>query len=188
MAEAIKWLIKSAEQGVTPAQHYLGQIYENGNGVQPDQNKAALWYRKSAENGYAPSADNLGYLYTTGKGVKRDYELAIKWFSVAADQGYKDALNNLAWSLATVPVDELRDGRRAITIIETLMETDGSDVGLLDTLAAGYAEVGVFEKAIQYQQQAIEKLQPSKESNRLEVFEQRLKAYQQGKAWRMPVR
>ena len=187
MVEALKWLESSAEKGVTPAQHYLGQMYENGNGVIQNQHKAALWYRKAAESGYAPSADNLGYLYTIGKGVKRDYQMAIKWFSVAADQGYKDALNNLAWSLATAPVKELRDGKRAINIVESLMETDETEVGLLDTLAAGYAEIGIFDKAIQYQQQAINRLESTKQEDRLKVFEQRLKAYQQGKPWRMPV-
>jgi TPR repeat protein len=180
-------MIRSAEQGVTPAQHYLGQMYETGNGVIRDQNKAAEWYQRAAESGYAPSADNLGYLYTTGQGVRRDYQLAIKWFSVAADQGYKDALNNLAWTLATVPVKELRDGKRAISIIENLLQSEENEVGLLDTLAAGYAELGVFDKAIKVQKKAIDHLQSTHQEDRLEVFMKRLKTYQAGKPWRMPI-
>ena len=162
-------------------------MYENGNGVIPDQNTAAQWYMRAAESGYAPSADNLGYLYTTGKGVKRDYRMAIKWFSVAADQGYKDALNNLAWSLATVPDPELRDGKRAINIIESLLESNDSEVGLLDTLAAGYAEIGVFDKAIHIQKQAIDRLQTTNQLDRLKVFKKRLDTYRNHKPWRMPI-
>ena len=67
------------------------------------------------------------------------------------------------------------------------MNSEGTEVGLLDTLAAGYAEIGIFDKAIKYQLQAIQQLQSTKQLDRLKLFEQRLKVYQQGKPWRMPV-
>jgi uncharacterized protein len=42
-----------AEQGVAPAQHDLGVMYANGQGVPQDYATAVSWYRKAAEQGLA---------------------------------------------------------------------------------------------------------------------------------------
>lgn len=55
----------------------------------------------------------------------------------------------LAWELATNPDDAARDGKRAVRIVEEVLETRGrTNPDDLDTLAAAYAESGRFEEAV----------------------------------------
>ena len=49
---------KAAGQGYAAAQHYLGFIYDEGQGVAPDYAGAAKWYRKAADQKYAASNTN----------------------------------------------------------------------------------------------------------------------------------
>jgi TPR repeat protein len=49
--EAVKWWMKSAEQGDGMAQCNLGFCYEHGVGVGKDEKEAVRWYTKSAEQG-----------------------------------------------------------------------------------------------------------------------------------------
>ncbi|MEX2169876.1 MAG: tetratricopeptide repeat protein [Pirellulales bacterium] len=66
-------------------------------------------------------------------------------------------LNNYAWTLATSPVDELRDGKRAIELATKACElTEYKAPHILSTLAASYAEAGDFDKALEWTQKAID--------------------------------
>ena len=59
--------------------------------------------------------------------------------------------------LATSPIDEVRDGERAIELATTAAEiTEFKQAFILSTLASGYAEVGEFEKAKEWSTKAIE--------------------------------
>ena len=64
---------------------------------------------------------------------------------------------NLARVLATAPDAKLRDGKRAVEAakkaVDMIKYRDGR---FLDTLAAAYAEVGDFDKAVETQQKAID--------------------------------
>ncbi len=61
--------------------------------------------------------------------------------------------NNLAWLLATDPDPALRDGARAVSLSERACQlTGGTNIWLLSTLAAAYAEAGRFEEAVNVQQ------------------------------------
>jgi TPR repeat protein len=100
---AIARLKPLAERGGARAQWYLGNMYEQGRGVQQDYREATRWYLMSAEQGDADSQSHLGYLYENGLGAARDDKLAAQWYARAADQGnvYSEAC------LATM----YRDGR-----------------------------------------------------------------------------
>jgi TPR repeat protein len=50
-AEAVRWFLRAAEQGLAEAQNNLGWVYANGFGVPKDKAEAARWYRKAAEQG-----------------------------------------------------------------------------------------------------------------------------------------
>jgi arylsulfatase A-like enzyme len=66
-------------------------------------------------------------------------------------------LNNYAWLLATSTAPELRDGPKAVGIMNRLLagQGDRTPVGL-DTLAAAHAESGDFEQAIRLQTEVVE--------------------------------
>lgn len=100
-ATALADLRPLAEQGVPEAQHKLGALYVQGNGVRQDYAKAAFWYRKAAVQGFAPAQNSLGLLYKEGKGVPQDYAQAASWFSKAAAQGFAPAQANLGYLYGT---------------------------------------------------------------------------------------
>ena len=93
--EAVKWYLKSAEQGYASAQCNLGYMYENGRGVAKDDSEAVKWYRRAAEQGDADSQSNLGFMYEKGRGVTKDETEAVKWYRKAAEQGHARAQFNL---------------------------------------------------------------------------------------------
>lgn len=114
-----------------------------------------------------------------------DYERAIK---VAGDDAtnydLSGILNNLAWVLATSPKDEIRDGARSVELGERAVElTEGKEPHILSTLAAGYAETGDFEKAIQWSSKAVE-VGKEQDHNQLEQLKEELEQYRAGKPWR----
>jgi len=91
--------------------------------------------------------------------------------------------NRLAWTLATLPAAELRDGRRAVQLATmACQETDFKNFEYLDTLAAASAEAGDFAAAIKWSQQAIER---APEARRPGLIKE-LDAYRAGKPWRDP--
>jgi len=73
-----------AERGFTPAQVYLGFMYNNGQGVAKDHTEAAKWYRKAAMLRLTNAQNLLGTMYAQGQGVSKDYVQAYKWFSLVA--------------------------------------------------------------------------------------------------------
>jgi len=87
------------------------------------------------------------------------------------------AANNLAWLLATSGDTDLRDGQEAIRHAETAARlTENKDPGILDTLAAAYAEGGRFPEAIETVQKAI-MLNEGQGGADLEGLRERLELY-----------
>ena len=80
-----------AKQGHKHAQHNLGWIYENGNGVPRNHKTAVKWYRLSAEQGHVGAQTNLGAMFAFGKGVIQDNIYAHMWWNLAASQGDENA-------------------------------------------------------------------------------------------------
>ncbi len=95
-ATALREFRVLAEQGYVKAQHNLGLMYNNGEGVPQDNAEAVKWYRKAAEQGYSVAQYTLGFLYGRGVGVPQDYIQAHMWFNLAGAQGdnyaYRDII------------------------------------------------------------------------------------------------
>ena len=69
---------------------------------------------------------------------------------------YLPALLNLAWMRATLADETLRDGRRRFRLgLAAVEESLGREPRAYDVLAAGYAEVGEWEKAVQCAETAV---------------------------------
>ena len=82
------------------------------------------------------------------------------------------ALNALAWLRATHPDAAFRNGPEAVELARRAIETSGKTAELLDTLAAAYAETGMFPEAAATVGEALEL---ARQQNQPELVE-RLKA------------
>ncbi len=117
-----------------------------------------------------------------------DYEHALKKLGDENDADNKKMLtgilNNLAWVLATSPQDDARDGKRAVELgLRAVKLTDESEAHVLSTLAAGYAETGDFDKAVQWSKKAVE-LGEQEKNEQLDQLQQELESYQKDEPWR----
>ena len=100
-----------------------------------------------------------------------------------ADQNVA-VLCRLALLLAACPVAEHCDGPRAVELATKACEIGKwSSPGPLDFLAASWAAAGDFQKAIQFQQRAIDMVD---EPSRRTRYTERLQLYRQGKPYRFP--
>ncbi len=90
----------AATLGSRQAQFYLGNRYENGDGVPRELDRARRYYRLCAAQGVALCQYRLGLLlYQAPERRERDYLQAIALFQLAAEQGLTEA-NHLVSSEA----------------------------------------------------------------------------------------
>ena len=78
-----------------------------------------------------------------------------KVLTIQTDNG--NAMSNLAWVFATSPDDSLRDGNKAVQLASEALRISGRRIPILfRTLAAAYAEVGDYSKAIEIAQEGMD--------------------------------
>jgi protein O-mannosyl-transferase len=95
------------------------------------------------------------------------------------------ACNDLAWLLATYPSAALRNGTDAVVLARRAVQiTESRDPNALDTLAAAYAEVKQFPKAVATLQQAVELAVAQGNRTLADELRTRLKLYQAGSPYR----
>ncbi len=95
LGEAVRWLLRAAEEGYAGAQYELGVMYRQGHGVDRNNQTAVKWLQKAAEQGEASAQHNLGVHYEKGQGVPRDFPTAAMWYQRAAEQGLAASQANL---------------------------------------------------------------------------------------------
>ena len=85
VAQGIEWIRKAAVQDFAPAEFHVGQLYDFGLGVEPDERQALAWYRKAADHGSAAAQRQVAEFYRRGRGVQPDPAAAARWYRRAAD-------------------------------------------------------------------------------------------------------
>lgn len=88
--KAAKLLAETAQKN-NVAQFYLASLYEAGNGVKKDMDKAIELYRQSANGGYAVAQCYLGNMYYEGRNMAQDYLQAVNYYRLAEQQGQLNA-------------------------------------------------------------------------------------------------
>lgn len=131
-------------------------------------------------------------LAAEGKGAEavKHYHAARRLNSASVDarnaaEKNPAALNNLAWLLATGSDPAKRDGAEAVKLAEQACKlAENKAPGLLDTLAAAYAEAGRFEEAVKAAEQAAELARSNGNGMQAQKIETRLELYRQNKPYR----
>ncbi|KAF9160034.1 hypothetical protein DFQ26_005934 [Actinomortierella ambigua] len=88
---SVWWYHKAARCGSATAQLTLGEMYEQGQGVEASEMEAVNWYRKAAVHGVVKAQVKMGEMYEEGRGVQQDDAEAFRWFRMAAEDGQADA-------------------------------------------------------------------------------------------------
>ena len=101
-AEAASWYEKAIDLGSVSAMNNLAFMYEKGQGVPQDYEKAMELYEEAAEGGNFVSMNNLGINYEKGEcGQEINLEESLKWYHMAADNDYEDAQESVERVLET---------------------------------------------------------------------------------------
>ena len=78
------------------AMTWIGVSYNDGRGVERDEEMALPYFRQAAERGHAHAQLCLGLTYAKGEGVEKNLTQAVTWFRKAAQQGDAGAGNENA--------------------------------------------------------------------------------------------
>ena len=82
-----------------------------------------------------------------------------------------DTLNDLAWLLSTCPEAKVRDAAKSLQLASHAAELSGrKNPGVLETLAAAYAEGGQFAQAIKIVEEATKLCDPASQQDLLETL------------------
>ena len=159
-----------------PARYNLGIELQNLGKVE----EAIGHFRKILEDlpDHAATFVHLGHaLATLGR-----VEEAIAQYQKALKTNPNDALacNNLAWIRATHPDPRFRDGLEAVTLAQRAVGLLPNDPGLLETLAAAYAEAGRFPEALQAARQGLALAQQRNQNALAESLEAGIRLYEAG--------
>ena len=127
--------------------------------------------------GFATAYNNRGNAWR----VKKEYDKAIADYNEAIrlDPNFARAYHALARLWATCPEESFRDGKQAVELATRACElAEWKDANMLATLAAAYAEVGDFDKAVEWQEKAIQLYANADDRKK---GEERLKLYKEKK-------
>lgn len=83
-ATALQRFAPLAQGGDVRAQHMMGRMYSEGEGIQKNDAEGAKWYQVAADRGDIVSQLSLGTMYVNGRGVPRNFVEAYKWLSIVA--------------------------------------------------------------------------------------------------------
>ena len=128
------------------------------------------------------SSKSYGAYINRGKAnyILGNYNQAIQDNEKAIElrPNYRIAYYNLAWVLATSEDPQYRDGEKALKVIQIARKLSTfDDYRILDTLAAAYAELGQFDKAIDAVSKAIKQLEGRGDEELSNAFKEVLSDY-----------
>jgi uncharacterized protein len=174
------WFLKAALQGQTEAQYQLGQSLIYGQGCFQDQSKGVEWLARAANSG------QLDAKFLLASNASRVKTLESHKRSQAYTQGIKKltprVIIDQAWMYTTSPFEEIRNPKLALKMLEKLPRNSfKDDITTNEIKAAAYAAMGKYHKAVDHQEDALNKAESLKADS--ELIKTRLASYQQKKTW-----
>jgi len=167
--KALEFSLKSSKQGNPLGTFNLGWLYEAGDGVQKDAERASKCYSLAlsritnlAESGDAWAQIALGRCLAVGSGINKNPSEAVQWFRKAAEQGNAEGQCWLGMCIATGLGIE-RNPEEAMQWYQKAAEQGnvGGQIEYGDALALGVGGVEINEKeATQWYRKAAENGDP----------------------------
>ncbi len=103
--------------------------------------------------------------------------------AIRLEPGDDASRNNLAWIMAACPDERFLDGAEAVRLASEALAIN-HDPAYLDTLAAAYAEMGLFEEALSTQEKYMTALADKADEGDISVHRERLSLYRSRKPFR----
>ena len=85
--KAVRFARKAAGQGIVLAQHFLGDCYWKGEGVDASMKVAFFWYEKAAKAGVAASQRKMALMLAEGQGCRKNEARARRLLEELASRG-----------------------------------------------------------------------------------------------------
>jgi len=86
-AEAVRWLLLSAEQGYEYAQYRLGKLYLLGDEIEQDFLQAEDWLEQASDQGNSYAKYSLAKMHLAGLAQQSDTRKAVRLLRESADGG-----------------------------------------------------------------------------------------------------
>ncbi len=183
-------LHRAAESGDRRARIALGRLAVSRTDVDIDK-RAIHWLQELGEQDDPEALTVLGNLYAGGHHVRQSSRKARRLYRRAAElTDDPRTINEIAWTLAVSSRKRLRDPGTAVSLMDTMMEsqTRAREVpAYLDTWAAAHAASGNFERAIEIQRDAIASAEKRGEDDVLDELRTHLEMFEAGKPVREDV-
>jgi tetratricopeptide (TPR) repeat protein len=169
----------SREPGMSRAHNLIGIVrLEQGK---LDLAKESLM--RADESGEPLAKFNLATVYIRQQAFEQAVAALERMMEERPD--FKQSHRRLAWVLATATDDVVRDGSRAVQLLEQDFQIrDSSNPYGWDAYAAALAEVGQFQSAINAAGRALELGLEQKDANLSAAIEHRLDGYKAGQPHR----
>lgn len=175
-------IARAQDYAVGQANMYVA--YREGVIVEKNPTQEEDWLSRIDPAYKSTALDDIASFMSSAGHLRSDQKLAnaLQEIAIANDDSNPTVVNNYAWLLATARSDDLRNGEKAVRLMETLFSQIEPQGFMVDTLAAAYAETGDFDAAIAQQERANAMFATT--SQNLEIGTEHLAAYNEGRAWR----
>jgi hypothetical protein len=182
--EMLRMLQDAAKRGYPPAQQHLGVcMLARARHCQGAQGDGLELLARAGQSGNA-TAQLLMAIMSIADGTAEGLSRARQWLEPGSRADVGQNNKYLASLLATAPQAELRDGARAVMLMEPLLKRSyfARDPDVWQIYAAAKAEVGAFRDAIEAQERAIGLAE--RFSWNVATPQERLAAYRKSTPWR----
>ena len=95
-AKAMEYYRRAADAGSVDGLRGIGNLYANGEGVEPDPGRALEYYDQAAAQGDAKAFFNIGVMYQYGENGEPDTGKAIEYYQKSGELGFTEAWTTLA--------------------------------------------------------------------------------------------
>lgn len=175
------WFLKAAQGGSVAAQYQVGSSLLFGIGCRCESTKGEVWLRRAAEAGQPDAEVTLGTYALRGEPTADSTRIAQAWLERAVASNNHDGMYYLAALLAAAPEAQVRDPKRALSLLEQLKHGHGGNPSILEIRAAAQASVGDFRAAKATQREAVS--QAGVLGWDLAPLNERLARYESGQPW-----
>ena len=183
-ARAKALLLQAAKLDLIDAKLEYAQVQLTSTPATLDD-QARTWLIALAKAEQPSAMLMLAGAHARGVNGPTDIRAAKKLYKSVADNARKDPgiINDVVWTLTVTDVQQLRDPREALKLMDEMMNANkdaARNPAYLDTWAAANAANGKFPRAIELQEQAVTAAKAQEKPDVVKQLDEHLAAFKRG--------